>query len=759
MNRSRLLLRVIHTLHLYTITALILGLITFVLRQALLLLSRSYDALDVIPRLWLYCTPTNPETYKESEWQPELSAPEFFALIMVSRNKPNVVYAKRRHTATASSIKIIAHLIHVLYVVQQRRLAMLMHLKSTTETVPSLRFVASRIRLGFLARELHLRNAHFEDKEIEMLRALFSGTVHEELMARLGFGLEDALLVRHAFLARMIPPQYESYLNNVAVVGDRESAVNLMLHLRAMESMLNDRERMTAIAKPARDSSLSLDELHATTGICKDSLNEMLSRMSIDLDSDEGSLADDFLSGDNPTITRPFIRTVTDYGQTRWVLVQPAWVIHGIRRVFETALYKPQNHMYLTHRSKYLENKALELLCKALRPETALANVSYSLSSSSNETVYEADGVIIVGNVAVVVEAKSNRLRPNAHNILGPPELLWQALEPLVKMAIEQGERLRPLILNSSHLRIHRAIDVNRLTQENLTKKNFLLDVSSVTKVYVVAVTLEDLNHIVTVAEDLSESLLSPRGAPAPLLLNIHDLEVLQEIIERPSEFIHYLKQRQNSASNILARDELDYLMHYVSWGLSGDEDHKELTPGLADDLLDWYSHKRGERRTVANKPRRIKEPVVNLLLDALESHRPTGWLKVSDAILSLDKESRRIIDAVPRELKKLTQDCHEDRSRYLEFTENRRVSLGVFFFSLPTHSEYLDFEDFIHVLLRLRQYASKLGAVAAVVSFEESAKLFDVCIFDASGWEPDEEADKAVEEALRNNFPGFGSL
>ncbi|QCP00075.1 hypothetical protein FCN77_23125 [Arthrobacter sp. 24S4-2] len=333
MNRSLTLVRVIRFLRLYTPTILILGLTRSALYLLLSYFSRAYDALDIIPRLWLYCTLTNAETYKESEWKPELSAPEFFALVMVSRKKPNAVYSKKQHIAGIRVIKLISNLVHVLYVVQQRRVAMQMHSKSQPSAIHTPGFVAPRIRLGFLARELHLRNAHFEDKEIKMLRTLFSGAVHAELIARLGFGLEDVLLVRQAFLERMVPPRYESYLDRVSFLGDKGAAADLMLFMQAMESQHDDDERMTAIAKPAKMGSFSLEELKAATGIDPDTLNEILLRMSIDLDGGEGKLTDDFLNGENPLVTRPFIRTAAGDGQIRWVLVQPSWIIFGIRRV------------------------------------------------------------------------------------------------------------------------------------------------------------------------------------------------------------------------------------------------------------------------------------------------------------------------------------------------------------------------------------------------------------------------------------------
>lgn len=86
---------------------------------------------------------------------------------------------------------------------------------------------------------------------------------------------------------------------------------------------------------------------------------------------------------------------------------------------------------------------------KALRPDTALVNVEYV---DGQHKRFEADGLILVGHVAIVLEAKSNRITPLARS--GAAERLWLELGPIVTKAAEQAERLRALILDGSSLHI-----------------------------------------------------------------------------------------------------------------------------------------------------------------------------------------------------------------------------------------------------------------------------------------------------------------
>lgn len=101
-------------------------------------------------------------------------------------------------------------------------------------------------------------------------------------------------------------------------------------------------------------------------------------------------------------------------GKTEWLLVQPTWLIFGMRELFEIELSaKPMDQSYMKQRGELLERRGMRALVEALRPDAALVNVEYV---DGQHKRFEADGLILVGHVAIVLEAKSNRITPLARS-------------------------------------------------------------------------------------------------------------------------------------------------------------------------------------------------------------------------------------------------------------------------------------------------------------------------------------------------------
>src|SRR3546814_6586191 len=138
-------------------------------------------------------------------------------------------------------------------------------------------------------------------------------------------------------------------------------------------------------------------------------------------------------------------------------------------------------------------------------------------------------------------------------------------------------------------------------------RKNCDLDTTNITEVFTLALSLEDLNFSATFTAELLESGLIPPGISAPWIVNVHDLEIATELLERPSELVHFLSRRRRAAdkNTVLANDELDYVMHYLIMGpyTDEDEDVMELVSSLTEDLDAWYFYTSGQRTTLAPKP------------------------------------------------------------------------------------------------------------------------------------------------------------
>ena len=159
-----------------------------------------------------------------------------------------------------------------------------------------------------------------------------------------------------------------------------------------------------------------------------------MSRLSIDLDAGLRGARKSFLSGDNVMRTRPFVSRVFPSGERRWLIVQPTWLIFGMRELFEeTLLAQPIDQQYSKHRGDLLERRGMAALVGVLKPDVALVNVEYKVAGRA----FEADGVLILGHMAIVLEATSNRL--TAYARAGAPVRLWRELGPIITKARQSG--------------------------------------------------------------------------------------------------------------------------------------------------------------------------------------------------------------------------------------------------------------------------------------------------------------------------------
>jgi hypothetical protein len=144
--------------------------------------------------------------------------------------------------------------------------------------------------------------------------------------------------------------------------------------------------------------------------------------------------------------------------------------------------------------------------------------------------------------------------------------------------------------------------------------------------------------------------------------VNLNDLRVIVEILERPAVFLHYVLRRLdiNAIRRVEAHDELDYLMHYVTRGLffreenSPNADQRVLLTRFTEELDQYYRRVEGlTGRGKKPKPRLGKG--TGKILQILERHLPRHWLTASLELLEYDpKVQEELLGKVPGLLAKL---------------------------------------------------------------------------------------------------------
>jgi hypothetical protein len=192
-----------------------------------------------------------------------------------------------------------------------------------------------------------------------------------------------------------------------------------------------------------------------------------------------------------------------------------------------------------------------------------------------------------------------------------------------------------------------------------------------------VNVTLELINVVASQLWRLQAAGLSGKIDRA-WSVSLNDLRVIVEILDQPAVFLHYLLRRfdLNAIQKIYARDEIDYMMHYVRQGLffresNAPKENEEIRlTGFTEDLDQYY-------RRVQGLTEKGDKPQVNLgiltqpVITALQTQRPPHWMTGCLALLDFDIPDREAVLA--------------KRSAHREMAPRRDTA---FAFSLTANSE-----------------------------------------------------------------------
>lgn len=703
---------------------------------------RDADAFDVVGNMFLSVAPVNNEPGDGSDGTRLLSKPELTALLFAERRSP----APRR-PSPARVLGLVDKLIpRVLHTATLRALFEQVRVKHQDSAV------VPRITLAAITREIYLRLPRFHQKERELLSELFTPELHDSLVARVGFGPDAMFAIYDAFhsyipqrLAQRAEAAKEEFTE--ALQSSAEFASILHSHAGGFDDAFRRVVGRRAFDELPALVALSRQDMMTATDVPEAELDALLSLMSIDLDADNVGVVADFLSGNNVMRTRPFLARADANGEKAYMLVQPTSLIFGMRELFEAALtLEPTDQSYIKHRGQLLEERGMRALVDAIRPDTALMNVTYVGADGKR---FETDGLLIIGEVAIIVEAKSNRLTPYARG--GAPVRLWKELGPIISKAAHQAERLSAFI-ESGTTEIHVVSSMSADQPNKLVRKNWDLDVRNVRQIFTIALTLEDLNYIATISSELVESGLIPAEAPSPWVVNVHDLEVTARLLTRPSEFVQFLSRRRRASafSNIQAIDELDYVMHYLMFGLfpEGAMDTMTLVQSLTDDLDAWMFYEDGLRETPAPKPQQEIDVETDEILSALDEHRPFGWMGASTGLLELAPAERERISHEARRLRELSAVDGTPHSMYFETAGVGGKPLIFIVMSFPPGARSKAITDRLTGYATLRRYASRADAVYCFGSVAGSDAVFDMFLTLDSEWEVDSDLDEAVQAA-----------
>lgn len=740
--------------------------------EAIADLARPFDPLHVLTVVRILELAHDPNTFRESTHEGSVASVELISLIVAASGGSDATFPDDDVPLLSAAHQIV-DLASLLF-----RLEAVRNLVAMTVDGSPLGLVASNAR----AKEIYFRNPTHDHIAREMLAGLFgSAEVEQVCLDRLGFTVRDACAVFDA-VGRIEERAFALYRAGRAEMEQNPSAFLARVggRLRRLISKAvargeHDAQRRqfeALIAEVAAASAFDVVELAAEVDLGLDTVEAVVDCFAY-RDTRGGPIeaAQQFFESQSPLRMRPLLWS----GDGKMALPHGVNGIHCIRERIETALKSAANsgvdpegwHTYSVHRANYLELRSVELLAELLSAEDIHRNIRYFVPAENTEEAaagpasytkrVETDALLLADDIAIVVEAKAGWLRPDARS--GDPTLLRQDLSKLITHAAEQAERLRQRISANGGLRLH---------------DDTWLDLSYVREVHLVAATLEDTSGIVTATSDLIDHALLREDA-IPWTVSLQDLRVISEIVQRPAEFVLYLRRRTDPATTRInySLDELDLFMEFLTTGLYVEPDPDQryaemplLGPpdegvrerygqqvprflfSRTDDLDAWFAYRYGRREAPAERPALPIDPTVAGVVDHLALRKSPGWLNIGATLLSYATDEQEQFGAAIRRLRQRTAEDSQLHSFTIAAGDHSDRSHVIALASLPgAFASEDDQERFAtYVLLKKHQLQCAFGAA---IVFGTSDALRPVGgVYDNSAPGPDRELDALVEQA-----------
>ena len=256
---------------------------------------------------------------------------------------------------------------------------------------------------------------------------------------------------------------------------------------------------------------------------------------------------------DNPVWKRPFIKIDDE----TYFLALAGHIPHYISGLLEDLVAEDRalDQKYRERKARHLEDE-IERLFKAGFPHGRIYRGSMWDDGAGNKG--ENDLTMVLGSVAIVVEAKSGSLTPPAQR--GAPKRLVDTVGQLIVEPADQAYRFI------------RVLEGTEGPQSFVTKSGAenKIDVSEVRYFLPLTVTMEQFGFV-TNLRNLAESRISDRDVPElAQVVSLTDLMVIFEVLDLQSEKVHYLfRRRELGARMRLHGYETDVLAFYLDRGFN----------------------------------------------------------------------------------------------------------------------------------------------------------------------------------------------
>lgn len=277
-------------------------------------------------------------------------------------------------------------------------------------------------------------------------------------------------------------------------------------------------------------------------------------------------------------------------------------------------------------KSEYLQAKLEEVFSKAFPDAKIFANFKWSINK---EQQFETDMLVLMDNVAIIVEAKSGKFGDSAKR--GADGRVKNNIDDLILGPALQSKRLE------NYIKEKRVINIFQ------KKAQHTLNLSHITKIIRISVTLDLIPILADDPKRLVDSGYLDDPDLIPSSMSLPDLILIFDLLENSYDKLHYLIKREEiEKKGILLGDETDKITFYLETGFSinlNDMNAKVNIYGASERLDKYYLNKYFGQSYVKPKPKRSK--LWTDILKKIEEKGFAGWTDGAYILLNVDYKAQ----------------------------------------------------------------------------------------------------------------------
>ncbi len=584
---------------------------------------------------------------------------------------------------------------------------------------------------------LYVRGDAYPHKFIELAKDLYDE--HDGWFKQnLGFTIDEAIHLYNA-----IKVEYNKRVNKIHAIKEKakKTVDELIKSGKYPEKERRDLETKLGCYLYFHNSdtllSFTLEDLSKFSKVSKEICKKFLERLSQTFGYRNPKFKKTF---QNP-LSAPwdyntlYERPIIHYNDKYFVPI-PAIFPNVLFYTFHYDLINDSNYKntYDEARGKWLEKRAAHALKKLFPPEEIFLNPKYPDGTELTDVLILHDRKIFI------IQCKSKQLTYEA-KIGDSLDKLKDDLEKGIKDAFNQASKARDYINNNAEPRI-------------LTPNAILgIDRRQVTDIFLVSVTLGHYQNLATRLANINPALGLFRDKEYPWAVSIFDLEIITELIDYPSMFIHYTKRRLQIEQTQfeLMSDEIDLLGFYFKQGLYFEtKDFKGLTgvalSGFSQDI-DRYMFEKYELGKDVAKPKQsmpqgFEDYIVEI--EKLDSSYKTDCIM---RLLDLGYQGRELFVNAIEQTKEKTKS---DNQLHSFSTVINNHSLGFSFVSMDSRGDLEKLFNQAGSYAMMKKHTTKSKEWVGFGWDLNSKKKIDVAIFISYDWFDDPILDKLSKQYLK---------